>query len=159
VVIVIVIARARARRDVRLWTRRRIVRLVSCKFRGTARKSGVHTRTAYKLIPLCRAIEEEGRRAEANTSKKEIRERERARERERERERGRERGIEKKLAGGSYYEPGSRSHACARGFLGPRISPRRRRRWPFSFREIFLARVAACAKKRKNAVRLVESRD
>lgn len=26
--------------------------LVSCKFRGTARKSSVHTRTAYKLIPV-----------------------------------------------------------------------------------------------------------
>lgn len=25
--------------------------LVSCKFRGIARKSRVHTRTAYKLIP------------------------------------------------------------------------------------------------------------
>jgi len=79
VVIVIAIARADSRSTVRLW-RRRIVRLVSCKFRGTARKSGVHTRTAYKLIPLCRAIEEEGRRAEGKVEERDERERERERE-------------------------------------------------------------------------------
>lgn len=97
---------------------RRSVRLVSCKFRGTARKSGVHTRTAYKLIPvppLERRGGGEGEKSAAVKPKKEAVEVEKDWKGEEESERSRK----KKLAGGSYYEPGSRSHARASRPLGP----------------------------------------
>lgn len=79
----------------------------------------MHTRTAYKLIPvppLERKEEGEGEKSAAVKPKKEAVEVEKDWKGEEESERG---GGKKKLAGGSYYEPGSRSHARTSRPLGP----------------------------------------
>lgn len=89
-------------RESRRGASRLNVRLVSCKFRGTARKSGVHTRTAYKLIPVCRRRRAGERRAQGKAEERT--EVEGARRRIGERER--ERGVEKNWPTGLITSPG-----------------------------------------------------
>lgn len=120
----------------------------------------MHTRTAYKLIPVPPVERREGereRRAQGKTEERGRRGKRKTGEGEKETRRGRERSRKKNWPAGLITSPGPGLTLVYRGLSGPRISPRcqrrprrgqrRRRRGGDSFREIFLARTATYEKR------------